>query len=65
MRFAMTKKPKTPAAEAERLLTVDEYAAARRCSPKTVRRRIAEGKLPVIRTGRLVRIHPRFLHIDL
>jgi hypothetical protein len=32
---------------------------------KTVRRRIAEGKLPIIRTGRLVRIHPKYAHLDL
>jgi hypothetical protein len=30
-----------------------------------VRRRIAEGKLPIIRTGRLVRIHPKYAHVDL
>ena len=59
------KKTKKPAREAVRLLTVDEFAEARNCSQKTVRRRIAEKKLPVIRTGRLVHIHPRFLYVDL
>jgi excisionase family DNA binding protein len=51
----MTKKPDSRPAGPERLLTVKEYARIRDCSEKTVRRRIAEGKLPVIRTGRLVR----------
>jgi excisionase family DNA binding protein len=37
----------------------------RGCSEKTVRRRIAEGKLPVIRTGRRVGIHPRHTYSDL
>lgn len=60
----MTKREK-PARETVRLMTVEEFAEARNCSPKTVRRRIAEKKLPVIRTGRLVHIHPRFLLIDL
>ena len=58
-----TKKP-APAATV-RLLTVEEVAEARNCSPKTIRRRIAEEKLPVIRTGRLIHIHPRFLLVDL
>lgn len=57
----LTRRP----AEPERLLTVSEYAKVRGCSAKTVRRRIAEGKLPIIRTGRLVRIHPKYAHLDL
>ena len=57
----LTRRP----AEPERLLTVSAYAQVRGCSEKTVRRRIAEGKLPIIRTGRLVRIHPRYAHMDL
>ena len=57
----LTRRP----AEPERLLTVSEYAELRSCSEKTVRRRISEGKLPIIRTGRLVRIHPRYAHLDL
>jgi excisionase family DNA binding protein len=61
----MAPTDKARPAAAERLLTVQEYAQARSCSTKTVRRRIVEGKLPVVRTGRLVRIHPRFLHVDL
>ncbi len=61
----MSKKLTRRPAQPERLLTVSEYAAVRGCSEKTVRRRIAEGKLPIIRTGRLVRIHPRYAHMDL
>ena len=57
----LTRRPAQP----ERLLTVSEYAQVRGCSEKTVRRRIAEEKLPIIRTGRLVRIHPRYAHMDL
>lgn len=61
----MPKKPESRPAGPERLLTVSEYAQVRGCSEKTVRRRIADGKLPVIRTGRLVRIHPRHTYSDL
>lgn len=61
----MTTKTETRPAGPERLLTVSEYARIRGCSEKTVRRRIAEGKLPVVRTGRLVRIHPRHVYADL
>jgi excisionase family DNA binding protein len=62
----MTKKSpeRRPLAPA-RLLTVREFAAIRGCSEKTVRRRIAEGKLPVVRDGRLVRIHPSLAYSDL
>jgi excisionase family DNA binding protein len=61
----MTKKLEARTAGRERLLTVSEYAQMRGCSEKTVRRRIAEGKLPVIRTGRRVGIHPRHTYSDL
>ena len=61
----MSKKLTRRPAQLERLLTVSEYAEVRGCSEKTVRRRIAEGKLPIVRTGRLVRIHPRYAHMDL
>jgi excisionase family DNA binding protein len=57
----VTRRPAQP----ERLLTVSEYAQVRGCSEKAVRRRITEGKLPIIRTGRLVRIHPKYAHLDL
>ncbi len=61
----MAQKMTRRSAQPERLLTVSAYAEVRGCSEKTVRRRIAEGKLPIIRTGRLVRIHPRYAHMDL
>ncbi len=61
----MARKLTRRSAEPERLLTVSEYAELRSCSEKTVRRRIAEGKLPVIRTGRRVGIHPRHTYSDL
>lgn len=38
------------------LLTVAEVAAVRRCSVETVRRRIRDGSLPVVRQGRNVLI---------
>ena len=61
----MAQKMTRRSAQPERLLTVSEYAEVRGCSEKTVRRCIAEGKLPIIRTGRLVRIHPKYAHLDL
>ncbi|CPR70009.1 helix-turn-helix domain-containing protein [Mycobacteroides abscessus] len=36
------------------LLTTAEVAALRRCSVETVRRRIRDGSLPVVRQGRAV-----------
>jgi excisionase family DNA binding protein len=44
-----------------RLLSLSDAAAVLGCSLKTLRRRIDEGELPVIRDGRLVRIHPEDL----
>ena len=58
---ASERRPAGPA----RLLTVREFAEIRGCSVKTVWRRIAEGKLPVVRDGRLVRIHPSHAYADL
>ena len=49
----------------KRLLTIDETTEVLGCSMKTLRRRIAEGAIAVIRDGRLIRIHPddlRALH---
>ena len=40
------------------LLTLKEVAGLLRVSEKTVQRRIANGQLPVIRDGGMVRIHP-------
>jgi len=42
--------------ELERLLTIDEAAKILNVSPKTVRRRIDAGDLPVIRDERVLRI---------
>lgn len=41
-----------------RLMTVQEVAAALHVNVKTVRRRIDTGLLQVIRMGRVIRIHP-------
>ncbi len=43
----------------EALMTVKEVATAMNASEKTIRRRIAAGKLLVIRDGRLIRIRPK------
>ncbi|SDE63206.1 DNA binding domain-containing protein, excisionase family [Ruegeria marina] len=42
----------------EPLLTIEDVAAVLQCSLKTVQRRIDAGDLPVIRDGRMVRVHP-------
>lgn len=42
----------------ERLFSLSEASGILRLSPKTLQRRIASGALPVIRDGRLVRVHP-------
>ena len=51
----------TDTASLSRLLTVDDVATMLRLSPRTVRRMIAVGRLPVIRLGRAVRVHPAAL----
>ncbi|MEQ9640308.1 MAG: helix-turn-helix domain-containing protein [Alphaproteobacteria bacterium] len=43
----------------EPLLTVVDMAGEFQVSPRTVRRWIADGDLPVVRIGGLVRIRPR------
>jgi len=48
-----------PAAQLEPLLTVDDVAKVLRLSLRTIRRLIAEGKLPVVRIGRAIRIRPQ------
>ncbi len=40
------------------LLRLAEVSAIIGCSVKTIARRIAAGDLPVIRDGRMVRVHP-------
>jgi len=51
----------TDTASLSRLLTVDDVATMLQLSPRTVRRMIAVGRLPVIRLGRAVRVHPAAL----
>jgi excisionase family DNA binding protein len=43
----------------ERLMTVDQLAEHWQLSPRAVRRMIAQGRFPVLRFGRAVRIHPK------
>jgi excisionase family DNA binding protein len=52
------KPPSDPDPIVPRLLTVEQVAGAVQTSPRTVRRLIANKKLPVIRIGRLIRIRP-------
>jgi excisionase family DNA binding protein len=40
------------------LWTTADLAAYLRASKRTVRRRVADGTLPVVRSGRLVRLDP-------
>jgi excisionase family DNA binding protein len=44
-----------------RLLTLRETATALGCSVKTLRRRIADRHIAVIKDGRIVRVHPEDL----
>ena len=46
----------------EPLMTLQDVADYLRCSLKTVKRRVDAGDLPVIRDGRMVRVHPRDLN---
>jgi len=52
----MTGKGKVAGQEV--LLTLSDVAEILQCSEKTVKRRVATGDLPVVRDGRLVRVHP-------
>ena len=45
-----------PVPLAERLWTVDQLAELWQISPRSIRRMIADGRLPVVRLGRAVRI---------
>ena len=56
----MTRMPPEEA-DLERLLTVQEVAALDATSEKTIRRRIASGELPALRSGRLLRTRPQDL----
>lgn len=48
----------TDATALPRLMTLEEVAETLNISLKTLRRRIEAGALPVIRDGRLLRVHP-------
>ena len=52
---------KIDGASGEHLLTVKEAAERTRVSVRHLRRMIKEGQLPVIRLGKVVRIHPKHL----
>ncbi len=52
---------KTDDAALPQLLTLQDAARILNTSMKTLRRRIDAGQLPVIRDGRIVRVHPRDL----
>ena len=51
-------KPKIDEAALPQLLTLQEATGILNTSMKTLRRRIDDGQLPVIRDGRIVRVHP-------
>ncbi|WP_425342578.1 helix-turn-helix domain-containing protein [Rubellimicrobium aerolatum] len=63
------KKPSTgardgsppPASSLEPLLSLEDTAEVLGCSIRTLRRLIDADELPVVRLGRLVRVHPRDL----
>ena len=40
------------------LLDYEDTAAILKSSPRSVRRRVELGEIPIVRVGRLVRIHP-------
>lgn len=52
----MTKQ--TDEAALPQLLTIEQSAEILNTSVKTVRRRIEASELPVIRDGRILRVHP-------
>ena len=52
---------KTEPAGLPQLLTLQDAAGILNTSMKTLRRRIDAGQLPVIRDGRIVRVHPEDL----
>jgi excisionase family DNA binding protein len=47
-----------PSQPLPQMLTVNEVAEILQISPRTVRRMIGDGRLPVVRIGRAVRVHP-------
>jgi len=54
---------KTDDAALPRLLTLREAAGILNTSLETLRRRVRDGDLPVIRDGRIVRVHPADLQL--
>ena len=48
----------TPPVDAHNLITLEEAGKRLDCSPKTVRRQVADGTLKAVRFGRLIRIRP-------
>jgi len=57
--FQNTRVPRDDVQQLERFLTVDQLAEIWQVHPRTIRRMIADGRIPVQRFGRAVRIHPR------
>jgi excisionase family DNA binding protein len=57
--LVMTRDTREANEEPKQLLTVNQLAYRWQVSPRTIRRRIKNGKIPVIRIGRAVRIHPK------
>jgi excisionase family DNA binding protein len=53
----VTRRDRVPATE--ELLTVPQMAANWQISQRTIRRMIADGRLPVVRIGRAVRIRAK------
>jgi excisionase family DNA binding protein len=53
------RDPRDDVQQLERLMTVHQVAKHWQLSPRTVRRMIAQGRLPVLHFGRAVRIHPK------
>ena len=47
-----------PSVPAEPLFDLEQVALQLGCSTRSVRRLIDQGELPIIRIGRLVRVHP-------
>ena len=51
--------PRDDDQQLERLMTVDQLAEIWQLHPRTIRRMIADGRIPVQRFGRSVLIHPK------
>ena len=59
---SMPQEESTRPTDEEALLTVKEFAATLRMGESTVRGLIKEGKIDVVRIGRLIRIKKAVLH---